>query len=371
MSVQLISWNTQWCRGLDGVVSPRRIVEHARALADFDLLCLQEVADGFDQLPGGPGAQPHELAALLPGFRLFFGAAVDRFTPEGRRQRFGNLIATRLPVLDVAQHRLPCPPDAGVPAMARQCCAVTVQAPGIGPLRGMTTHLAYHSARQRLAQAVALRAPHQAECALAACPPAPGEPGSPFAGAVHTPLALLCGDFNAGPQDAAYGELLRTGNSVPNTTPSLSHTAPAATYSGATARIERWHDAWPLAHGGAPHAPTFGLYDSTWTPAPMACDFVLLSSALAPRLRSLRVDDATQASDHSRCGCSWAESPAALQRKRAAGPRRAAPTPGDQHQRWRCTGQCAVSSPCSLLDHHKPDPHHDPHRRTAPAAVAG
>ena len=298
MSVQLISWNTQWCRGLDGVVSPRRIVEHARALADFDLLCLQEVADGFDQLPGGPGAQPHELAALLPGFRLFFGAAVDRFDPQGQRQRFGNLIATRLPVLDVAQHRLPCPPDAGVPAMARQCCAVTVQAPGIGPLRVMTTHLAYHSARQRLAQAAALRALHQAECALAACPPAPGEPGSPFAGNVHTPLALLCGDFNAGPQDPAYGALLRPDDSASHHPPAHASAAQHAMVSGLDTHGERWHDAWPLLHGAVPHAPTFGLYDATWTPEPMACDFVLLSSALAPRLRALRVAADTRASDH-------------------------------------------------------------------------
>ena len=34
------------------------------------------------------------------------------------------------------------------------------------------------------------------------------------------------------------------------------------------------------------------------TPAPMACDFVLLSSALAPQLRALRVAADTRASDH-------------------------------------------------------------------------
>jgi endonuclease/exonuclease/phosphatase family metal-dependent hydrolase len=45
--MKLITWNVQWCRGCDGRVDPSRIVEHARALADFDVLCLQEVAHNF------------------------------------------------------------------------------------------------------------------------------------------------------------------------------------------------------------------------------------------------------------------------------------------------------------------------------------
>ena len=66
--MNLVTWNTQWCCGMDGVVSPRRIVDGARALADFDVLCLQEIAQGYDDtMPGRPGDQPAELAALLPG----------------------------------------------------------------------------------------------------------------------------------------------------------------------------------------------------------------------------------------------------------------------------------------------------------------
>ncbi|MFO7190103.1 MAG: DUF1992 domain-containing protein, partial [Pseudomonadota bacterium] len=50
--MKLITWNVQWCRGLDGRVDPQRIVEHAQRLADFDVLGLQEVAANFDDLPG-------------------------------------------------------------------------------------------------------------------------------------------------------------------------------------------------------------------------------------------------------------------------------------------------------------------------------
>ena len=42
--MKLITWNIQWCRGVDGAVDPARIIEHARDFADFDVLCLQEVA---------------------------------------------------------------------------------------------------------------------------------------------------------------------------------------------------------------------------------------------------------------------------------------------------------------------------------------
>ena len=129
--MKLVTWNTQWCCGLDGLVSPRRIVDGARELADFDVLCLQEVADGFDRLPGTPGDQPAQLAALLPGFRCFFGAAVAEFKPDGRRQCFGNLLATRLPVARVQHHPLPWPADGGVLSMPRMCTVVTVLSPCI------------------------------------------------------------------------------------------------------------------------------------------------------------------------------------------------------------------------------------------------
>ena len=54
----------------------------------------------------------------------------------------------------------------------------------------------------------------------------------------------------------------------------------------------------PLAHGKAPHAPTFRLFDRTFGPDPMACDFVFVSAGLASRVRRVEVDLQTRASDH-------------------------------------------------------------------------
>ncbi len=272
--MQLVTWNTQWCRGLDDTVSPHRIVEGARALADFDVLCLQEIAQGYDEMPGGPGDQPAELQALLPGYQLFFGAAVDEFTSDGRRQRFGNLIATRLPVRQVQHHALPWPADADVRSMPRMCTVVTVHDPQFGFVRVMTTHLEFYSAPQRMAQAQALRALHIEACAQAAAAPLADDSRSPFQTKPHTPHAILCGDFNMTAAQPGYAAIQQPFG------PS------------------RLRDAWPLVHGETPHDPTFMLFDRTHGPEPIGCDFVFVSDGLADHVQRVDVDLQTQVSDH-------------------------------------------------------------------------
>lgn len=274
--VQLLTWNTQWCCGLDGKVDPQRIVATARAMADFDVLCLQEIADNYPALRGAPAHdQPALLARLLPGFQLFFGPAVDAFGAAGR-QRFGNLIATRLPVLQVQHHPLPYPADGHANTMPRMCSVVTLQAGTLGALRVMTTHLEFSSPTQRMAQAQALRALHREACANAAAPPRAEADGTPFQARAHTRHALLCGDFNFTPASPEYRALQADADDDP----------------------DRLRDAWPMLHGSTPHAPTFCCYDHTYGPAPIACDFVFASASLLPRLRRIAVDGATQASDH-------------------------------------------------------------------------
>jgi endonuclease/exonuclease/phosphatase family metal-dependent hydrolase len=271
--MQLVTWNTQWCCGIDGVVSPQRIVDGARALGDFDVLCLQEIAVNYPRLAGGPGHdQPALLRDLLPGFQVFFGAAVDEWE-GGERRQFGNLIATRLPVLQVQHHPLPYPADAGVRSMPRMCTVVTLQDPRLGAVRVMTTHLEYYSRPQRMAQARALRELHLQYGAQALAPPQRSADGSPFQSKVHTTAAILCGDFNLDSREPEYAQL---------------------TQSGAG---QLW-DAWRLLHGAAPHPATFRIHDRRYGSDPVACDFVFVSDPLQQRVRRLEVDAATQASDH-------------------------------------------------------------------------
>lgn len=282
----LLTWNTQWCCGMDGVVSPARIVQRAREIADFDVLCLQEIAVNYPGLRGAPAHDQAKLiASLLPGYQVFFGAAVDEWTAAGR-QRFGNLIATRLPVHQVRHHPLPYPADADVRSMPRICTVVTLGGGVLGPVRVMTTHLEYYSRTQRMAQARALRELHAAYCQQAWRPPRPSEDGSPFQTKVHTAEAILCGDFNMEPHEPEYVQIQAP----------IEPGAGAVGTSGPRA-VRLW-DSHRVLHGDTPHAPTFRLEDRTYGPEPGACDFVFVSDGLKDRLLGIEVDEVTRASDH-------------------------------------------------------------------------
>src|SRR5207249_4949434 len=60
--MKLISWNIQWCRGCDGRVDPARIGRVASEMADFDVLCLQEIAHNYPDLAGSAGENQYEAA---------------------------------------------------------------------------------------------------------------------------------------------------------------------------------------------------------------------------------------------------------------------------------------------------------------------
>jgi endonuclease/exonuclease/phosphatase family metal-dependent hydrolase len=272
--LKLVTWNIQWGRGRDGRVDLQRVLRDARALADFDVLCLQEVADGWPGLPGGaPGNQFRDLALALPGFAAVEGAAVDLPGPAATRRRFGNLLLTRLPVLQVLKHQLPWPCNPAVPSMARLAIEATLRAP-FGPLRVMTTHLEYYSQPQRLAQVQRLRELH-AEGVRHARQPRPSEEG-PFLPLPRGGPALLAGDMNFKPGSEDHARLLAP---FPDGTPP-------------------WVDTWAHLHPGQPHPATFAPHEGPAPQPPYACDFVFASQDLLPRLRALRVDTNTTASDH-------------------------------------------------------------------------
>lgn len=273
--MQLITWNIQWGRGIDGRVDLARIVSHAHGMADFDVLTLQEVADNFPRLEGNDDAdQFAQLAALLPGFTAIAGYGVDLEGP-GRRRRFGNMILTRLPVLSIRRHLLPWPADPGKESMPRVAIEATLKLP-MGPLRVTTTHLEYFSPVQRAAQATRLRELHDEACDRAARPGFATANGGPFDLTAQTASAVLAADFNFPPENPAYDEIQ------------------APLTSGGPA----YRDAWALAHGGRAHDPSFCVHEKRYAKQPYCCDFVFVSEDLAPRVLDVQVDSDTQFSDH-------------------------------------------------------------------------
>lgn len=274
--MKLISWNIQWCRGCDGRVDPRRIVAHARALADFDVLCLQEVAANFPGLAGSRGENQFEiLAGLLPGYAAIPGAAVDVAGARGARRAFGEMILSRYPVAQVLRYQLPWPADPGATSMPRIMLEATIETP-LGSIRVMNTHLEYYSALQRSAQVEAIRARHAEACGHARRDRSFDDSDSPFRSCTQTQSAILVGDFNFRPEDALHARMQ------------------APFDDGSTALP----DAWQRLHPGEPPPHTIGVHDRQQWPEPYTSDFLFVSSDLAPRLRAVAVDPDTQASDH-------------------------------------------------------------------------
>ena len=272
--LNLLSWNVQWCRGIDGRVDPARIARTARDIADFDVLCLQEVAIGFRSLPGSAGEdQFAALAAALPDHRGYFGPATDLDDGAGGRRQFGNAIFTRLPVHQVFRHLLPWPPDPATPSMQRLALELVIETSG-GPLRVVTTHLEYYSPSIRMAQVHALRALHSQACGHAARPRPGGVPGEPFDVSPSPANTVICGDFNFVPHGTDY-------------------TAMTAPFDDATAPL---HDAWAECHPGREHPPTVGVHEDRF---PRECwDFAFVSRGLVRHLGQVRIIGDTDASDH-------------------------------------------------------------------------
>ena len=277
--MKLITWNVQWCRGVDGRVDPARIVAEARALADFDVLCLQEIADNFPhpRLAGNTGEDQFALlAALLPGFTVVPGIAVDHPAEAGRRRRFGNLILSRLPVRQAYRHLLPSPIDPGLNGMPRAAVEAIVTAP-FGEVRVITTHLEYYSQPQRSAQVEALRTIYAEGYGHACAGSIVDVTGGPFHTYLRPAATIITGDFNLEPDDPLHARMV-------------------APFADGTPPLR---DAWEAKHPVVPHPGTFKLYEKDFPEQPeLHCDFIFVSEDLKSRIADVRVDRATRAADH-------------------------------------------------------------------------
>jgi endonuclease/exonuclease/phosphatase family metal-dependent hydrolase len=270
--LRIITWNIQWGLGVDGVVDIGRMIKEARNLADFDILCLQEVSANFSNLEGNDGAdQFTRIAAMLPNFTAIEGVALDIPDGAGGRRRFGNMILSRLPVAQVLRHTLPWE-AAPTRNMPRLLLEAAVETPA-GPLRVMTTHLEYSSDKLRRAQVEGIRNAHRMAHDRA-CTLRENGPGT-YELFPTSSSAILTGDFNMKARDPTK----------------MSLSDPFE--SGAPALL----DAWKAVNGDSDHPPSFCIYDQTNGP-PHCCDFMFVTEDLAPKVRRIVYDQDSQASDH-------------------------------------------------------------------------
>jgi endonuclease/exonuclease/phosphatase family metal-dependent hydrolase len=274
----ILTWNIQCGLGVDGRVDLIRVVDVIKEMGDADIICLQEVSRFDSELDGGEGVdQVSVLSAFFSDHFSFFGPALNRQgNTQNQRRQFGNMILSRLPVLQVFKHLLPQPaPEGPYKHMPRQALEVVVEA-NDGPLRITTTHLEYHSETQRLAQARRLLevqaevVKNQQYLNLA---PSSG----PYAAIPRPAKSILCGDFNSDPDDLVYNVLTSPQKATEN----------------------EYLDAWRIIKGQELHAPTCGIYDHTQWPQGGHCrDFFFISNSLIANVRDIEVQQETIASDH-------------------------------------------------------------------------
>ena len=272
--MKLISWNIQRGRGLHNTCSIARVVADLRHMADFDVLCVQEVSSGYRDLPGADGGnQFMQLARLLHGYTPLAGVVTDTLGDGDARLLFGNMMFSRYPVVQVLRHALPWPVDPAVMSMQRGAIEATLDTPQ-GLLRVSTTHLECFSPVQRACQVERLRELHRDACLHAGATPLGDSDNGPFRAVPRAMPALLTGDFNFLPDSADYRRLQGP----------FEDGVPA------------YRDAWRVRHPGLAHAPTMCVHDATAMPCTF--DFIFASADLAPRVRELRVLPGNFGPDH-------------------------------------------------------------------------
>jgi endonuclease/exonuclease/phosphatase family metal-dependent hydrolase len=268
----IVTWNIQWGLGADGRYSLKRQIDDARDIADFDVLCLQEVAGNFPTLKENPGGDGFaEIAALLPGFVPVEGAALD--VPDGRggRSRFGNMILSRHPVAQVLRYTLPwvASPTRNMPRMLIEATIL----PPSGPLRIMTTHLDYSSDTLRIAEVEGLRDAHRTAYDRTIIERADGR--GTYQRFPTTASAVLTGDFNMKPRDPVRQRI----------------SEPFA--NGAPALV----DAWTARYPDERHPDSFCIYDRS-SGAPHCSDYIFVTQDLAPKIDRVFYDQDKRSSDH-------------------------------------------------------------------------
>lgn len=275
--ISISTWNIQCGLGCDGRVDLERIATVLRNLGESDVICLQEVARFMPDLDQDAGEdQVKVLAELFPEHEYFFGAAINlEGAMAGQRRQFGNMILSRLPVVQVFTHPLPQTPDPTEKHMPRQALEVVVRTEGRA-LRIMTTHLEYHSEMQRGQQVAKIRKLHQQNCANLRSPGI--DPGQGLYALMERPESLVvCGDFNFSETSTEYEQMLANFNEL----------------------LPAFKDAWICHHGNTPHAPTCGIFDQMfWKEGPHCRDFFFLTDDLTECIEAVEVDVTTDASDH-------------------------------------------------------------------------
>ncbi len=286
--MKFVSYNIQYGLGRDGRFDIGRVAETVRGA---DVIALQEVERFWKR--SGMVDQPREIADRLDGYYWVYGADLDmdcsfsdgNGKAVNRRRQHGNMILSKTPILSSRNFPLPKYGTLTQHSIQQGALEAVVDNPA-GAVRVYSTHLSHLLAEFRLDQVEAVLDIHRR---------AYGEGGAwsgghpdPDAGWTEgeTPPmpreAILMGDFNFEPGDAEYEAIV----------------GPKVQRYGRLNHRDGFIDAWVAAG----HDEASGVTSPAKPGEPVSennrLDYCFVSSALAGRVASARIDTEAVASDH-------------------------------------------------------------------------
>ena len=276
--MKVVSYNIQFGRGLDGVID---LVRTCRAIRGADIICLQEVDQGWKR--SDEKDQAAEIAGLMPSYYYVYGSSFDVDASSraahgaviNRRRRHGNMILSRWPILSSRSLNLPKQHYADKFNMQMTCVEAVIDT-GTIVTRVYSYHGGYLEAAERLTQVGDLanfiaRSPTEA----GAWSGKPDIDGDDWSNQRKTPqmpqTAIVCGDFNAAPDTAEYRLLLES-----------------------TALT----DCWELVDPANLQTTTLRKETSADIQVNGKIDHILITPDLSHRIAGVAIDDGADGSDH-------------------------------------------------------------------------
>jgi endonuclease/exonuclease/phosphatase family metal-dependent hydrolase len=284
--MRLVGYNTQFSRGRDDRIDIDRMTA---AVGQADILALQEIERHWKR--SGETDQPAEIAKRFPKHHWVYGPYFDvdassvaaDGTVGNRRRQFGVMTLSRWPILSSRLHILPKFRTGPVFCMIAGFLETVIAAPG-GPIRHYNIHLNDVSPDERLAQIARLfeileTAPREGGIWSGHDPQWQTEPVPPM-----PEDAIVLGDFNSLPGSREYEAIV----------------GPMDKDFG-YGRVDVGHrlvDAWVATGHRQDEGITFPGDAPGGKERPCRIDYVFTTLGLVPRLKSCRIDNAAQGSDH-------------------------------------------------------------------------
>ncbi len=286
--MKFVSYNIQYGLGRDGKFDIGRAAETVRGA---DVIALQEIERFWKR--SGMVDQVEEIAARLDDYYWVYGATVDldcsfsdgNGKAVNRRRQFGNMILSTTPILSSRNFPLPKYGTLTQHSIQQGALEAVVETPA-GPIRIYSTHLSHLIADIRLDQVEVVLDIHRRAYGEggAWCGGHP-DPSAGWTEGETPPMpreAILMGDFNFEPGDAEYEAIV----------------GPKAQSYGRLNHRDGFIDAWVAAGHDEDSGVTSPAKPHAPIPKDKRIDYCFVSSTLADRVRSARVDADAIASDH-------------------------------------------------------------------------